>query len=93
MAKNNRKVTIAIIGLMISIVVIIAAIVKTYASIESEVKYQAESHTEKIETIKTEGCLPARQSKTDIQIIKADIETIKKVQTGMDGKLDELLKR
>lgn len=100
MAKNNKRITITIIGLIVSIVVIIAAIVKGYTKIEAEVGHQGENHMAAIETIKTEGCLPSRQSKTDIQIIQKDveaiqkdIETIQKTQTNMDGKLDELLRR
>ena len=82
MAKNNgRKTTISVIGLIITVVVIIAAIVKGYTKIEVE----AVSHTTAIETIKTEGCLPARQGKTDIELIKKDIEHIRQ---GVDKLLE-----
>lgn len=100
MAKNNRRITIAIISLIITVVVIIAAIVKGYTKVEAKVESQGESHTIAIETIKNEGCLPARQSNIDIQLIQKDvetiqgnIETIQKTQEKMDGKLDALLER
>lgn len=83
MTKNgNRKTTIAIIGLVITVVVIIAAIVKGYTKMEVE----GQGHVTAIEVIKEEGCLPARQSKTDIEVLKEGQKT-------MNGKLDELLKR
>ena len=79
MAKNgNRKTTIAIISLIITVVVIIAAIVKGYTKME----VGAEGHVTAIETIKTEGCLPARQSKTDIQLVQKDIEVMQKAQNN-----------
>ena len=100
MAKNNRKTTIALIGLTATVIVIIAAIVKGYVSLESEVEYQKKTHIAAVETIKNEGCLPARESKTEIQLIQKDIVTIKdsqkdmeETQKAMDGKLDELLRR
>ena len=102
MAKdgNNRRVTIAIVSLVISVVVIIAAIVKGYTSIEKEVEHQEKAHTAAVETIKTEGCLLARQSSIDIQliqkdveIVQKDIEAIKGFQEKMDSKLDTLLER
>ena len=82
MAKNNRRTTIAIISLIITVVVIIAAIVKGYTKIEVE----SQSHVTAIKTIKEEGCLPARQSKTDIEVLKEGQKT-------MNDKLDELLRR
>ncbi len=82
MARNGRKTTIAIISLIVTVIVIIAAIVKGYTKMEVE----ANSHTTAIETIKNEGCLPARQSKTDIEVLKEGQKT-------MNEKLDELLKR
>ena len=82
MAKNNgRKVTIAIISLIITVVVIIAGVVYGYAKMEVE----AFSHSEDIETLKDEGCLPARQGKTDIELIKKDIEHIRQ---GVDKLLE-----
>lgn len=91
MAKNGngRKITMAIITLALIVAGTIAAIVKGYTKIEVE----AQSHTTAIETVKIEGCLPARQGKTDIQLIKKDVEVIKDTQEKMDGKLDELLRR
>lgn len=89
MAKNNKKTTIAIISLIIVVIGIIAGVIKGYADMEAEAK----THTANIETIKEEGCLPAREGKTKIQIIQKDIETIKKTQEKMDGKLDKLLER
>ena len=82
MANNNKKTTIAIISLTITVVVIIAAIVKGYTKMEVEAK----GHVTAIKTIKTEGCLPARQSKTDIAVLKEGQKTIL-------GKLDELLEK
>lgn len=84
MAKNGngRKATIAIISLALIVAGTIAAIVKGYTKMEVE----AASHTTAIETIKEEGCLPARQSKTDIEVLKEGQKTI-------NGKLDELLRR
>ena len=93
MAKNNRRTTVAVIGLIVTVIVIIAAIVKGYTSLEAEVKHQEKTHTETVEMIKSEGCLPARKAKTDIQLIKQDIGTIKDTQKRMDGKLDRLLER
>lgn len=89
MAKNNRKTTIAIISLIISVVVIIAAIVKGYTKME----VGAEGHVAAIETIKNEGCLPARQSKTDIQLVQKDIEVMQKDIGDIKTGVNELLKR
>ena len=96
MADKNKKTTIAIISLIITVVVIIAAIVKGYTKMEVE----GQGHVTAIETIKNEGCLPARESKIQIQLLQKDVKTILKKQDKsdikqetMDGKLDELLRR
>jgi len=96
MANNNRKTTIAIISLIITVVIIITAIVKGYTKMEVE----GQGHVTAIETIKNEGCLPARESKIQIQLLQKDVKTILKKQDKsdikqetMDGKLDELLRR
>ena len=89
MAKDNRKTTIAIISLIITVVVIIAAIVKGYTKMEVE----GQGHVTAIKTIKTEGCLPARQSKTDIQLMQKDVEIIQRDVEGIKKGVDELLKR
>ena len=100
MANNNRKTTIAIISLIITVVIIITAIVKGYTSLESDVAHQGKSHMDAIEMVKEEGCLPARESKIQIQLLQKDVKTILKKQDKsdikqetMDGKLDELLRR
>ena len=54
---------------------------------------KVEDNTLHIETTKTEGCLPARQSKTDIQLVQKDVEILKEGQKNMIGKLDELLEK
>ena len=100
MANNNRKTTIAIISLIITVVVIIAAIVKGYTKMEVE----GQGHVTAIETIKIEGCLPARESKTAMELVKQDIVTIKEdqkefkeevkaAQKSIGSKLDTLLER
>ena len=87
MTKNNngRKTTVAIISLIVTIVVVIAAGVKAYTVLAQDVEHQQTTHTSAIETIKEEGCLPARQGKTDIELIKKDIEHIKQ---GVDKLLE-----
>ncbi len=61
---------------------------------------KVEDNTSHIETTKKEGCLPARESKIQIQLLQKDVKTILKKQDKsdikqetMDGKLDELLRR
>lgn len=100
MMTNGRRTTIAVIGLIVTVIVIIVAVAKGYFSLEAEVAHQEEVHTAAVETIKAEGCLPARKSETDIQIIQKDVEIIKssqkdmeQTQKTMNGKLDELLRR
>lgn len=84
------------IKLLISIGIVLIAAAVGYGVLRGEVSDNASN----IETVKTEGCLPARQSKTDIQIIQKDVEIIKgsqkdmeETQKTMNGKLDELLRR
>lgn len=93
MAKNGRKTTIAVISLIITVIFIIVAVAKGYFSLEAEVAHQEEVHTAAVETIKAEGCLPARQSKTDVQLIQKDVEIIQKDVDEIKKGVDELLKR
>ncbi len=83
----------AIVGLIITVIVIIASVIKGYASLEAEVEHQGKGHVAAIDTIKKEGCLPARQSKTDIQLIQKDVETMKEDVDDIKKGVDELLKR
>ncbi len=94
MAKNgNRKTTIAIISLIVVVIAIIAGVIKGYSKLEAEVEHQEETHTAAVETIKAEGCLPARQSKTDIQLVQKDIEVMQKDIGDIKTGVNELLKR
>lgn len=94
MAKNgNGKFWIK---LLVSVGIVLLGVAAGYGMLRGEVA----DNTSHIETVKTEGCLPARQSETDIQIIQKDVEIIKssqkdmkETQKTMDGKLDELLRR
>ncbi len=99
MAKNgNGKRTIFyIIGVIVSLASFSFIVVRAYTAgvknyvtdhteLKAEVKHQEETHTAAVETIKAEGCLPARQSKTDIAVLKEGQKTIL-------GKLDELLEK
>lgn len=81
------------IWILVTGATILTSICIAWATLSSEVEHQGTAHMEAIETVKTEGCLPAREGKTDIQLIKKDIGTIKETQKNMDGKLDELLRR
>ncbi|KKL60939.1 hypothetical protein LCGC14_1807610 [marine sediment metagenome] len=97
MAKDNAKFWL---WLAISAGSVLVAIGVAWGVLSSEVEQQDIGHTAAIETIKNEGCLPARQSKTDIQLIQKDVESMLEKQDksdirqeAMDGKLDELLKR
>ena len=94
MAKNgNGKFWLK---LLVSIGIILIGVAVGYGMLTRQVN----DNTTSIKTVKTEGCLPARQSKTDIQIIQKDVEIIKgsqkdmeDTQKDMNNKLDELLRR
>ena len=97
MAKDNAKFWL---WLAISAGSVLVAIGVAWGVLSKEVEDQGVGHVAAIETIKNEGCLPARESKIQIQLIQKDVETILKKQDKsdikqetMDGKLDELLRR
>ncbi len=72
---------------------IIASICIAWATLSSDVKHQGTAHMEAINQVKTEGCLPARQSKTDIQLMQKDVEIIQRDVDDIKKGVDELLKR
>ena len=90
MAKDNAKFWL---WLAISAGSVLVAIGVAWGVLSSEVEQQDIGHTAAIETIKNEGCLPARQSKTDIQLMQKDVEIIQRDVDDIKKGVDELLKR
>ena len=78
MAKNGKFW----LKFLVAIGVLLLGFAVGYGMLSQKV----EDNTSHIETTKTEGCLPARQSKTDIAVLKEGQKTIL-------GKLDELLEK
>lgn len=65
--------------LAITITALIIAGVKSYTTLS----VQQEVGSQNRETLKTEGCLPARQNVTDIAVIKSKVEEINVTQKAM----------
>ncbi len=70
-----------------------ATICIAWATLSAEVEHQGTIHTVAIKSVKTEGCLPARQNKTTIEVLKEGQKTMNTKLDKIDSKMDELLKR
>ena len=87
MAKNgNGKFWLK---LLVSIGIILIGVAVGYGMLTRQVN----DNTTSIKTVKIEGCLPARESRSQIQVIQKDIEIIKDTQDKMNRKLDRLLEK
>jgi hypothetical protein len=118
MAKKNgngKRTIFVIVGIIISLASLSFVVVKAYTAgvkgyvqdytkLKAEIEHQGEGHVAAIDTIKEEGCLPARESKTAMELVKQDIVTIKEdqkefkeevkaAQKSISSKLDTLLER
>jgi hypothetical protein len=93
MANSNGKIWLKN---NIRLLVIVASILFSAGVVYATITFQGE----KIDTLKTEGCLPSRENDTNIdvilnslQAINDDICALKIEQEKHDEKLDEILRR
>lgn len=84
MAKN---------GTWIRILLIIGIALLGFAASYGMFKGNISKNTGDIKDLKAEGCIPAREAKTNIEVIRKDIEIIKSGQERQEGKIDRILER
>ncbi len=92
MSKNNTQL---LKFLLMILLVIIAAVGSFFA-----VKSKADTNKAQISEMKQDGCDPSRELKTDVAVIKVEMQGIRKEQTiirevqgRQDEKLDKILER
>lgn len=71
---NNKKTIVGWVAIGVTVLSMIIGVVYAYGELNGKQKAQGIS----IETLKDEGCMPARQHKTDIKVMRRDIENIDK---------------
>ena len=71
---NNKKTIVGWVAIGVTVLSMIIGVVYAYGELNGKQKAQGIS----IETLKDEGCMPARQHETDIKVIRRDIENIDK---------------
>lgn len=73
----------------VAVILLIAAVVKAYAVINERQKVETEAR----QTLKDEGCMPARRNVTTIEVVKTKVEEIDETQKEMRKENKESFKK
>lgn len=85
---TNGRTKLAAASVIITLLVLAGGVVNNFTRAHAA----ADSVGDKVEVVKTEGCLPARQAQTSVKVIETRLDGMEKIQTTRHTEIMAALK-